>query len=195
MSPVEREEFASAMLTDVCSAVAGAGCEPVILSTRPFRFPHAAVEVIDAGLNEALTSWCKGRSGPVLVIMADIPLAVPETIRSLLASRADVTLVPGRGGGTNAILLKDCRRFRFDYYGPSFLKHVAVAGDLGLSCAVFDSFRLHTDVDERDDLVEVLIHGTGESGKFLRDRGFSLAYVTGRVTIAREGDGVTGQAL
>ncbi len=185
LDPVEREEFARAMLADVADATAGAGCHPVVLSTRAFPFAAAPVEVMDAGLNEALTAWCASREGPVLVIMADLPLATPETVRRLLSSGADVTLVPGRGGGTNAILLRDCRRFRFDYYEASFLKHQAIAADLGLSCAVFDSFRLYTDVDERDDLVEVLLHGTGRARVLLVEKGFSLSQATGRVTVVR----------
>jgi len=76
--------------------------------------------------------------------------------------------------------------FRVDYYGASFLKHSAIARDRGLQCEVIDSFRLHTDIDEKEDLVELLIHGTGRSRKYLEDLGFSISIEKGRVGVTRK---------
>ncbi|MDI9632510.1 MAG: 2-phospho-L-lactate guanylyltransferase [Methanolinea sp.] len=185
LSPPEREQFARAMLSDVVGAVLGAGCSPRVISTAPFGFAGCPVEVIPSGLNEALNGVLSGMDGPVLVIMADLPLADAPAVRRLLETGMDVAIVPGRGGGTNAIYLSRGSSFRVDYYGASFLKHVRIARERGLSCEVVDSFRLHTDVDEEEDLVELLIHGEGSSRQFLVERGFELAIDRGRVGIKR----------
>jgi len=50
---------------------------------------------------------------------------------------------------------------------------------------VIDSFRLHTDIDEKEDLAELLIHGTGKSRAFLLERGFTLITENGRTVIER----------
>ena len=81
--------------------------------------------------------------------------------------------------------VKDCSRFHVDYYGASFLKHKKIAEESGLSYEIIDSFRLHTDVDEEDDLVELLIHGTGQAGRFLRECGLELLIEKGRVSARR----------
>jgi 2-phospho-L-lactate guanylyltransferase len=97
-----------------------------------------------------------------------------------------MAVVPGRGGGTNVIYLKEPQRFHVDFYGTSFLKHIKIAEDAGLSYEVIDSFRLHTDIDEKEDLVELLIHGTGKSRAYLEDLGFILSVEKGRVGVCRK---------
>jgi 2-phospho-L-lactate guanylyltransferase len=52
---------------------------------------------------------------------------------------------------------------------------------------VIDSFRLHTDIDEKEDLVELLIHGTGKSRAYLEQLGFVLSVEKGRVGVERKG--------
>lgn len=93
--------------------------------------------------------------------------------------------MPGRGGGTNAIFVREPAKFHVDYYGMSFLKHIRIAQEAGLSCEVIDSFLLHTDIDEEDDLVELLTHGSGKSRKYLEDLGFVLSAENGRVGVKR----------
>ncbi len=56
----------------------------------------------------------------------------------------------------------------------------------GLSCEVIDSFRLHTDIDEKEDLVELLIHGRGKSRAYLEELGFVLTVEKGRVGVERK---------
>ncbi|MDD1672805.1 MAG: 2-phospho-L-lactate guanylyltransferase [Methanomicrobiales archaeon] len=181
----EREEFARAMLEDVVEAVRGSGAIPVILSTQPFSHQGVAVEVIAAGLNDSLNQVFKKRDAPLFLVMADLCLATPEALRRVLSTTADIGIVPGRGGGTNILYLKDPRRFRADFYGASFVKHLQVASEFGATHEVVDSFRLHTDIDEVEDLVEVLIHNTGKSREFLLSRGFSLVTEHGRVSVKR----------
>jgi 2-phospho-L-lactate guanylyltransferase len=182
----EREKFAEMMLCDVVVAASEAGCKPFILATEPFSFDGIRVEVDSRGLNESLNDILVATPGPLLIIMADVPLASPEAIRRLTESRADVAMVPGRGGGTNAVYLPSANRFRVNYYGASFRKHRQYADEAGLSLDVIDSFLIHTDIDEKEDLVELLIHGTGMSSGYLQELGFVLAVEKGRVGVERK---------
>ncbi|MDI6718546.1 MAG: 2-phospho-L-lactate guanylyltransferase [Methanomicrobiales archaeon] len=182
----ERERFAEAMLQDVIQAVLDGGCEPTLLVTHPFRGYAGVPVIVDPGdLNEALNRLFQTATAPLLVIMSDLPLATAESVRRLIASPADIAFVPGRGGGTNAIFVRRPQRFRADFYGASFMKHRKIAEDTGATYDVVDSFRLHTDVDEEEDLVEVLIHGGGMARRFLEDSGFSLRIENGRVGVQR----------
>ena len=182
----ERELFARAMLKDVVSAVQHAGGEVSLLCTTPFSYPGIRSVVMDLGLNEALNRYLAGTKSPLLIIMADLPLVTPEAVRRITATSSDCAIAPGRGGGTNAIFLRDPRRFRVDFYGASFLDHMRIARSLSLNAEVIDSFRLHTDIDEKEDLVEILLHAEGESRNFLEGSGFSLLIEKGRVSVQRD---------
>jgi len=189
LAPAERAEFARAMLCDVVDAVCSAGCLPRVLSTAPIAFTRCPVDVIPLGLNETLNRKLSGMCGPVLILMADLPLADAAAVRRVVATTRDMAIVPGRGGGTNAIYLARGDSFSVDYYGASFLKHVRIAEKRGLSFEVVDTFRMHTDVDEKEDLVELLIHGEGTSRHFLVDLGFEITIEKGRAGIARKSCG------
>jgi 2-phospho-L-lactate/phosphoenolpyruvate guanylyltransferase len=186
LSNAEREGLAEAMLTDVVIALKNAGCSPFILSTIPLHCSYADVKVCDKELNSALNNLIGCTSGPLLIIMADLPLVTPEVVRRIISTSCDIAFGPGRGGGTNAIFVKDRSRFHVDYYGASYLKHRRIAEEAGLSCEVIDSFRLHNDVDEEEDLVELLIHGDGKATGFLKKCGFALSIEKGRVGITRK---------
>jgi 2-phospho-L-lactate guanylyltransferase len=116
--------------------------------------------------------------------MADLALATPAALDSLFAPDADVVLAPGRGGGTNALVVRH-PAFRVDYHGASIRDHRAIAADVGAETATVDSFRLATDVDEPADLVEVLLHTDGRAAAWLRDAGFSVVANDGRTTVTR----------
>lgn len=195
----ERAEFAHVMLTDVLVAIRDAerAPPPTVIATAPVdidtREPLDAEVVIDErpldpAINErldAISQRAEGGTDAVAVIMADLPLVTPEAVDRLLASEAGVVLVPGRGGGTNALVARD-PEFRVDYHGVSIRDHRRIARQIGASVWLVDSYRLSTDVDEREDLPEVLLHGEGRSADWLRDRGFEVAVVDGRVGIRRE---------
>ncbi|MDY6780279.1 MAG: hypothetical protein SV760_07005 [Halobacteria archaeon] len=103
-------------------------------------------------------------------MMSDLALATPGSLGRLFSGADDLTLAPGRGGGTNGFVVRTdeaASRFRVDYHGASYLDHVERARDEGLGVSTVDSFRLSTDVDEPDDIVEVLIHGDGESHDYV----------------------------
>jgi 2-phospho-L-lactate guanylyltransferase len=186
LSQVEREAFARAMLEDVIFAIKDANCSPVIVGTELFDSEDIQITVSDADLNQTLNALLPQANGATLIIMADLPLANADAIRRVIATKNDIAVVPGRGGGTNVIFIREPQRFHVDYYGMSFLKHVKIAQEAGLSCEVIDSFRLHTDIDEKEDLVELLIHGTGKSRAFLEELGFILSVDKGRVNVERK---------
>jgi 2-phospho-L-lactate guanylyltransferase len=186
LSQVEREAFARAMLEDVIFAIKDANCSPVIVGTELFDSEDIQITVSDADLNQTLNALLPQANGATLIIMADLPLANADAIRRVIATKNDIAVVPGRGGGTNVIFIREPQRFHVDYYGMSFLKHVKIAQEAGLSCEVIDSFRLHTDIDEKEDLVELLIHGTGKSQAFLEELGFILSVDKGRVNVERK---------
>jgi 2-phospho-L-lactate guanylyltransferase len=182
----EREAFAEAMLLDVVGAVRDADCQAVILSTELFDSDLVQVTIKDMGLSDATNEYLSCAVTDVLIIMADIPLADRESIKRVTGTKKDMAVVPGRGGGTNVIYVKEPARFHVDYYGGSYLKHMRIAAECGLSCDVIDSFRLHTDIDEKEDLAELLLHGSGKSRAFLEERGFSLTTENGRVGVERK---------
>jgi len=182
----EREAFARAMLEDVIYAAKDANCSPVIVGTELFDSEDIQVTVKDADLNQTLNSMLPQSVGEILIIMADLPLANAQAIQRVIATEKDIAIVPGRGGGTNVIFIKEPQRYHVDYYGTSFLKHVKIAEDAGLSCEVIDSFRLHTDIDEKEDLVELLVHGKGKSRAYLEELGFVLTVEKGRVGVERK---------
>lgn len=185
LDQAEREAFARAMLDDVTTAVKDANCTPVVVATELYESEDVQITVEDADLNKALNAILPTAVSPLLIIMADIPLADAPAIRRVLATEKDVAFVPGRGGGTNVIFLRDAQKFHVDYYGSSFRKHVKIAEEAGLSREIIDSFRLHTDIDEEEDLVELLIHGSGKSRAYLESLGFRLSEKEGRVGVER----------
>jgi 2-phospho-L-lactate guanylyltransferase len=185
LSLEEREELAGRMLADVLDAVVDAECMPSILSTAPYRVTGVETIVHPGGLNEALNEILPKAEGPTLIVMSDLPLATQANITELVSSTAQMSMVPGRGGGTNAIFLKDPSRFRADFYGASFLKHLEIAAEANLSCEIIDSFRLHDDIDEVEDFVEVLTLGSGSTRRYLERLGFTLVTENGRVGVKR----------
>jgi 2-phospho-L-lactate/phosphoenolpyruvate guanylyltransferase len=182
----EREAFARAMLEDVIFAVKDANSWPVVIATELYESEdHVQITIADADLNATLNALLPTAVSPLLILMADLPLANAEAIKRVFATEKDVAFVPGRGGGTNAIFIRDAARFHVDYYGASYQKHVKIAEETGLSWEMIDSFRLHTDIDEKDDLVELLIHGTGKSREYLESLGFRISEEAGRVGVVR----------
>ena len=174
---------------------------PVVVDDRPLtdavnavleRHGHAAVnpptESHTAG-DSASGSW-----GGVAVVMADLALATPDALTRLFdpdrdgnrseESSADVTIAPGRGGGTNALVVRQ-PAFRVDYHGASYLDHRRAAERLDATVHTVDSYRLAVDIDEPTDLAEALLHGSGAASVWLREAGFTLETDDGRVTATR----------
>lgn len=190
LSPVldaeERAGLARAMLLDVLDAAAPTELEPTVIATAPLDFPvPVPVRVDDRPLDPCVNDAID-ESTPVAVVMADLPLVESEALDRLVARSGDVVLVPGRGGGTNAMVVRD-EAFSVDYHGTSFRDHEEIAHREGLTVGTVDSYRLSTDIDEPEDLLEVLLHADGRARDWLVDAGFRIETATGRPEVTRSG--------
>lgn len=179
----EREALARVMLEDVIRAIRKTDRDPEILSTEPIAVDGATVIVDDRPLSDAVNAVLEP---PMAIVMGDLALATADVLERLWKLSGDVVIAPGLGGGTNALVVRHSD-FSVDYHGASFRDHVAIADEIGATVTEFDSYRLGTDVDEPDDLVEVLLHGEGKSAEWLADHGVELAISDGRVGISRSG--------
>jgi 2-phospho-L-lactate guanylyltransferase len=179
----ERSSFARALLDDVLATVRAAGGAPTVLSTAPLEV-DAPVAVDGRSLSTAVNAVLAEADGAVAVAMADLGIASAAAVKRLYTAEGDVAVAPGRGGGTNALVVRH-GDFRVDYHGVSYRDHRERAREVGASVSVVDSHRLATDVDERADLAEVLIHGDGPARDWLVDAGFELDAGGGRVTVQR----------
>lgn len=187
LSGAERHRLARAMLSDVLGAVEAAGAEPTVLATEPVDpdlVGRKWVVVDERPLSTAVNARLNEREGPTAVVMADLALATPDALAGLFATEGEVVIAPGRGGGTNALVVRH-PGFRVDYHGASYLDHRERAREVGARVETVDSFRLATDVDEPEDVVEVLVHGDGETRDALEEMGFEIAVQEGRVGVAR----------
>lgn len=186
LDPDERAAFARAMLRDVLDACREAGHDPEVVATAPVAGGDVSVAVDERPLSAAVNARLGG-DGPFGVVVADLALLTPGAVDRLVdaAADADVTIAPGRGGGTNALVV--CHpEFRVDFHGASYRDHRRVAREVGAEVAVVDSMRLSTDVDEPADLVEALLHGEGAAAAWVDER-FELVADGGRVGVARVG--------
>jgi 2-phospho-L-lactate/phosphoenolpyruvate guanylyltransferase len=181
LSTEERRLFALAMLHDVLQEVSGIG-QVTILSRPGLKGPYPNLDpnIIesDLGLNDAINSLLEDRQkeglqSDLLVVMSDLSLITRKDVEGIMSTPGDVVLSPGRGGGTNMILVRESR-FRTCYRGLSFLKHRDLASELGLEVGIYASYRSGCDIDEPDDLAEVLIHGHGRAKMLLEKLGFEL---------------------
>lgn len=193
LEPLERERLARAMLADVLEATERAGATPTVLTTQPLEI-ETTVEVPTVVDDRPLTEAVNGvleqrvpeypREG-VAVVMADLALATPEALESLFSADGDVVVAPGRGGGTNALVVRHSE-FRVDYHGASYLDHRDRARAVDATLETVDSFRLSTDIDEPEDLVEVLLHTDGRARRTLEEFGLELSIHEGRVGVDRQ---------
>jgi 2-phospho-L-lactate guanylyltransferase len=187
MTQDEREELARAMLIDVTTAVIEAGCSPILLTTQEIApiDPRITIKTLDLGLNEALNAFCEKRTGALGIVMADLALCDVHCLTRLINTSADFGIVPGKGGGTNAIYVKNAAEFKAQYYGLSCVKHITWAQQKEYSIEIIDSFKLSTDIDEPGDLVEILIHTNSHAATYLREIGLTLHSDQGRVSVKR----------
>jgi len=200
LTPDERRLLAFAMLRDVLDVVTGFH-RATVLSRTGLDITEVGreVEIVesDLELNDALNSLIaeeasRGWPSDILIVMADLALLTGKDVAGILNCDGDVVLCPGRGGGTNMILIRN-PKFRTCYHGLSFQKHLAFAKEVGLEAPVFESFRAGCDIDEPDDLGEILIHGKGQGKRLLEEWGFKLCE-DGRAECVRgkEGEIISG---
>ncbi len=192
LSPDERRLFALAMLQDVVKAVSSAG--PTTILAKPGfdksdEYGSFSVLTCDLDLNDAINATIshqqsEGWPEDILIVMADLALLTSEDVRSILQMEGDVVFSPGRGGGTNMILIRN-PVFRAQYRGLSFLKHIEFVRTMGFKAGIYASYYACCDIDEPSDLAEILIHGKGKSRSFLESIGIELSE-RGRAIITRK---------
>jgi 2-phospho-L-lactate guanylyltransferase len=115
--------------------------------------PSTLTQAVAAGVGRLFAADATA----VLVVPADIPLIRVDDISELLAGRtwADVTIVPARDGGTNALVLNtDCPSL-FAFGQDSAARHRRRAQAAGLSVQVRDFPLLAFDIDAVEDLREL----------------------------------------
>jgi 2-phospho-L-lactate/phosphoenolpyruvate guanylyltransferase len=194
LTPEERKLLAFTMLRDVLDAITGLG-DVTILSRSGLKKKDLGLDVdileSDLELNDALNALIEEQASQgwpfdIFIIMADLALLTKDVVNGILDTEGDVILCPGRGGGTNMILIRS-QMFRTRYCGLSFPKNVDFARKAGLKAEIYESFRAATDIDEPDDLVEVLLHGHGKTKSVLESMGFFLSD-KGRMCLGRVPD-------
>ncbi|WP_292381263.1 2-phospho-L-lactate guanylyltransferase [Methanosarcina sp. UBA289] len=191
LSPVltrkEREEFVELMLNQVIDTLKEAGIEKIdILSPSMYGLENmkkANVLLDKDDLNEALNRYLEQAEEPVMIVMADLPLLSSEHVKEIISTKKDICIVPGKGGGTNALFIKNPSSYRVRYYGSSFLNHCSIAAEFEQNFEIYDSFFAGTDIDEPEDLVELLIHGKGPAKEYINKK-FRLEISRGRVRLA-----------
>ena len=187
LSQEEREEFVEIMLDQVIDSLKEAGIEKIeILSPSMYGLENmqkARVVLDKNDLNEALNKYLEQAEEPVIIAMADLPLLSPDHIKEISSTKADVCIVPGKGGGTNVLFIKKPSLYRVRYYGSSFLTHCSIAAESGQRIEIYDSFLAGTDIDEPEDLVELLIHGKGQAKNYISKK-FRLDISRGRVGLS-----------
>jgi 2-phospho-L-lactate/phosphoenolpyruvate guanylyltransferase len=182
LTPQERQLLSFAMLKDVLDAVLGFGWA-TILSQPGLDAAEVGYDVeiheSELDLNDALNAVIadeasRGWPSDILIVMADLALLTQNDVVGILNCQGDVVLCPGRGGGTNMILIRS-PMFRTCYTGLSYPKHLAAARQAGMKASIYESFRAGCDIDVPDDLAEVLLHGRREAKALLTELGFSLS--------------------
>jgi len=212
LSERERERLAVCMLKDVLSALSHSPSVAAVeiltrdglselsemraeISDLHMRIPLIFKEERGKGLNDALNAALKSFSDAegcekfsFFVLMADLPLISAEHIEELLRFNEDIVLVPGRRGGTNAIVLRGeaIRKFEFRYKRISIIEHIQEAKMLGLPTRIHDSFFFSTDIDEVGDLIDLLTFGTGFAAAYLREIGVFVTSRHGWLSLVRE---------
>ncbi|AEA47619.1 2-phospho-L-lactate guanylyltransferase [Archaeoglobus veneficus] len=173
LSEGERQRLAVCMLKDVLSAVRDYPTS-VLASELPADLrdeiePFADLIVDPRPLDEAVNAVLQPETA---VIMSDLPLINRKIVKGFVETEGDVVIAPGRKGGTNMLLVRI--PFRVSYHYGSFLKHVKMAKKAGAKVSVYDSFFASVDIDTYDDLLEVMLHGRGETKRFLSELGFRI---------------------
>lgn len=170
----ERKKLAELMLLDVVDAVKPFGNVKIVTPTEIDFDCDADVVVDESELDIVVNRELDNI--PVAIIMSDLPLLDKSTLSRFFESKGDVVIAPGRKGGTNMLIVRK-KGFKVSYHYGSFFKHLRFAKNNGFSITIFDSFFSSIDIDERDDLLELLLHGEGKkSYEYLKTIGFFVKF-------------------
>ncbi|HOK57581.1 MAG TPA: 2-phospho-L-lactate guanylyltransferase [Methanothrix sp.] len=191
LSAEQRWLLAVAMLRDVLRALRSIGMVTVLarpgMSEDLILDLNASLRFSELELGDALNVFidenaAAGWPADLLIVMADLPLICEEDVLGMISVPGDVVLAPGRGGGTNMILIRD-GRFRTRYRGLSFARHQREAEELGIEAGYYYSYRAGCDIDEPGDLIEIMLHSNGESRALLERFGLSIVESEGRARL------------
>ena len=191
LSDAARREFVLAMLEDVLRLTLG---QPAIATTavvsadddalafarrigaQPIREPQS-VRGLNAALAFAADALARRGASGLLVLPADVPLATPIDIESILTAwkEAPVVLCPSQSGGTGALALRPPQAIPFCFGPRSFAAHRRAAIECGLPVAVVDQSGLALDIDRPQDLRAVLSADGSRSREALRAMALTAA--------------------
>jgi len=164
-----RRRLVLAMLEDVLAAVAEVrGIERVVVVTPDANaasladsrgalvVPEPGAGELNAAVESGIAFALARGAGQALVLPADIPLATPGELSSLVGSRRSrpgVTLAPSHdSNGTNALLLAPPNAIE-PCYGPgSYLQHMSQAMARHIDVNVLHLAGVARDIDEPEDL-------------------------------------------
>jgi 2-phospho-L-lactate/phosphoenolpyruvate guanylyltransferase len=159
----QRAALAGAMLADVCSALAAARVDRiVVVAGGPAAVAAAAalgLEVVADppgcdGLDSALRAATGrlGRVGTSLVVTADLPRLVASDVRAVLEAEGTVVIAPTSDGGTGALLRRPPDTIPTAYGRRSAARHRALARAAGVPVSLVHRPGLATDLDTWADL-------------------------------------------
>jgi len=112
---------------------------------------------LNAALNGFYRSLAAPDLGALVYVAGDLPRVQASDIAALLQAGdgADVVLVPGARGGTNALMVRMGLDFAFELGGESFARHQEQSRRKGLNVRTCKCRGLEADVDLPDDLREL----------------------------------------
>lgn len=187
----ERENLLKVMLKDVTESVAKYVDKIIIISADDDVLNYGKSlnlktlkENENSNLNKALKQamdYCKSKAKKVIILPSDVPLIGKTNIKMLIDSSKslDFIIVPSKGGGTNAIIMKP-GAIRTKFGDFSYKEHVNAADRKNLNPQVHDSFFMALDVNTTEDLGEIMVHGENtNTRKYLKELKINVESVHG----------------
>ncbi|MCI7290626.1 2-phospho-L-lactate guanylyltransferase [Methanobrevibacter woesei] len=187
----ERENLLKVMLKDVTESVAKYVDNIIIISADDDVLNYGKSlnlktlkENENSNLNKALKQamdYCKSKAKKVIILPSDVPLIGKTNIKMLIDSSKslDFIIVPSKGGGTNAIIMKP-GAIRTKFGDFSYKEHVNAADRKNLNPQVHDSFFMALDVNTTEDLGEIMVHGENtNTRKYLKELKINVESVHG----------------
>jgi len=155
-----RQELSLAMLGDVIAATLPLGATRVVTGDADGALlaETAGASVVEdpgGGQAAAVSAGLAGlEPGATLIVNSDLPCAVPDDLRALLAATpaGGLALVEALDGTTNALSISAVETFAPLYGADSAKRFLAHARDLGLDAVSVAIPNLADDVDTVDDL-------------------------------------------
>ena len=126
-----RSRLGKAVAANTIAAIAAAQLEVAVITGDPavaeFALAKGAQVIDDHGgsLSEAAAQAAEAALEGWLIVLADLPLLVPEDVAALVSARParGFAIAPAADGGTSAIA--GSGRFAFSYGPGSFSRHLA----------------------------------------------------------------------